>query len=191
MSGSGFFLLGTSDLLKRFLPQTTLAQQGISWLAIALAAAAFATTRIWRRRSIDARVISSSGGHMEVSSRNWLLLPMLLVPLVLVPLVVTYAFTSYGRQPAAYLVDSDRLVMPGFAVVFAALSLYYGRKRKAPLLLVYGIYLIGLALLIWWLPLTPVERDGLLMSGTGGPLAVFGATRLRAFLAAEPRPVEE
>jgi hypothetical protein len=105
---------------------------------------------------------------------------MLLVPLVLVPLVIAYAFTSYGRQPAPHLPDYDRLIVPGFAVTFAALSFYYGRKRNAPLLLAYGIYLICLALLIWWLPLTPTERSGLLMSGAGGPLAVFGAMRLRA-----------
>lgn len=190
VSGSGFFLLGTSDLVKRFLPQTALAQEGISWLMICLTGAAFAATAVWGRRSIIPHVASPHRSHIDSRSRNWLLLPMLLVPLVLLPLVAADAFTSYGRQPTPYSISDGRLVIPGFAVMVAALSLYNWRKRSEPLLLAFGIYLIGLALLIWWLSLGSTERSGLLMAGTGGPLAVFGATRLRASLRAESRPTE-
>lgn len=186
LSGSGFFLLGTSDLLKRFLPQTSLAQGGISWLMILLTAATFAAGGIWSRRFIRART-ASPHAHTEFKSCNWLLLPTLLVPLVLVPLVISYAFTSYGRQPAPYQLEEGRLVMPGFAVMIAALAFYYGHKRKVPVLLAYGTYLMSLALLIWWLPLSPTERSGLLLSGVGGPLAVLGAMRLRSFLRVEPK----
>jgi hypothetical protein len=190
MSGSGLFLLGTSDLLKRFLPQTALAQQGISWLILCVAGAAFAITAIWGRRSVIPYVVSPHGAHMESTSRNWLLLPLLLVPLVLLLLVGAYAFTSFGRQPTPYSIDHDRLVMPGFAVMLAALSFFYARKRQELLLWAYGFYLIGLALLIWWLPLSPTERSGFLMSGAAGPLSVFGAMRLRCFLRADPRPMD-
>jgi hypothetical protein len=190
-AGSGFFLLGIQDLLKRFLPPTSLIQEGISWVAICFTAAAFAAAAIWGKRSIRARVVSPHTGYVEPKSRNWLLLPALFVPLLLVPIIIAYAFTSYGRPPAPYTLDDGKLVVPGFALVFAALSLHYGWKRKVLLLLVYGIYLICLALLIWRMPLTPTERGGLLMSGAGGPLAVFGAIRLRAFLRNSPESVED
>ncbi len=94
-------------------------------------------------------------------------------------LALAYAFTSYGHLPTAYQLNDDRLVMPGFAVMGAAISFYYGRKHNSVLLWVYGVYLLGLSFLIWWLPASPIERSGWLMSGTGGPLAVFGATRLK------------
>jgi hypothetical protein len=180
--GSGFFLLGVQDLLKRFLPPTSFAQQGISWIAICLAIATFAAAAFWGKRSISARSVSPRSGYVEPKSHKWLLLPVLLVPLVLASLIIAYAFASYGRQPAPYDLDDSRLVEPGFSVMFAAISLHYGLKHKAALLLVYGGYLICLALLIWWLPISPTERDGLLQSGAGGPLAVYGAIRLRAFL---------
>jgi hypothetical protein len=190
MSGSGLFLLGTSDLLKRFLPQTALAQQGISWLILCVAGAAFAITAIWGRRSVIPYVVSPHGAHMESTSRNWLLLPLLLVPLVLLPVVAAYAFTTYGHQPSPYQINHDRLTTPAFAVMLAALSLFRGWKRREPLLLAYGVYLIGLGLLIWWLPLSHTERSALLMAGASGPLAVFGAMSLRVFLGAEPRQAE-
>jgi hypothetical protein len=175
-SGSIFFLLGASGLLKRFLPQTAFAQQGVSWLVICLVAVAILVAKIWGTRGIG---------------RTWLLLPIVLVPLVLVPLVSAYAFTSYGRPSNPYPLNIDRLVMPGFAVLFGVLSLYYYvRKQETPALLAYGIYLMCLALLIWWLPLSSTERGDLLNSGAGGPLAVFGAMRLREFLRTEPKPVE-
>jgi hypothetical protein len=188
--GLVFFLLGTRDLLERFLPPTPLAQHSARWAVICVAATLFVAVTIWGRRSIRARVVSPPSGYVEPKSHNWLLLPVLLVPLVLVPIVIANAFTSYGRSPAPYALDDDRLFAPGFAVMFAALSLYYGWKRKAPLLSVYAIYLICLALLIWLLPLSPNERDGLLMSGAGGPLVAFGAVRLRAFLRTKSKPPE-
>jgi hypothetical protein len=175
LTGSVFFLLGIPDVLERFLPQTALAQNGTQWLAL-LFAAAFAAILIWGTRFI---------------SRKWLLLPIVLVPLVLVPIVIAYAFSSYGSPPAPVSLDSDRLVMPGFAVLFGAIALYEGRKRKSPLLLAFGTYLMCLALLLWWLPLSPTERSGLLNVGAGGPLGAFGATRLRAFLRASPKPANE
>lgn len=182
MSGLGFFLLATPDLIGRFLPQTILAQQGVRWLAICLAAATLATNAIWSRQFIKSLSGAPRKRPGESKRNNWLLLPAVLVPLFLVPLVAAYAFTSYGHHPSAYSLDHDKLAAPTFTLIFAALSLYYARKRKAPMLLAYGIYLIGLAWLIWWLPLSPTERNGLLMSGAGGPQAVFGAMRLRAFL---------
>ena len=176
--GSGFFLLGTKDLLRRFFPQTSLAQNGLSWLAIVIAAAVLVAGGIWTRRHVNAQAVSPRESS-SFASRNWLLLPIVLVPTVLVSLVLVYAFTSYGHLPTSYQLDDDRLVMPGFAVMCAAISFYYGRKHKSALLWAYGAYLLGLALLIWWLPASPIERSGWLMSGTGGPLAVFGATRLK------------
>jgi hypothetical protein len=174
LAGFGFFLLSTPDLLARFLPQIAPMQSGVGWLTICFVAA-FAAVVIWGTRSI---------------SRNVLLLPIVLVPLVLVPLVLAYVISTFGRPATLIFLDSDRLVESGFAVVLATISLYEWRKRKSSLLLAYGIYLMCLALLIWWLPLSPTEPGDLLMAGAGGPLGVVGAMRLRAMLRASPAPTE-
>jgi hypothetical protein len=181
-AGSGFVLLGTATLLQRILPQTDLAQQGIMWLAIC-----FVVAMAWGTRSIKDRVVSPRGGYVEPAHPKWLLWFALLS--LLAPLVLVYVFFPDGGSLGLDPLHS-RLLVPGFAVLFGAGSFYEGRKRKIPLLLAYGIYLMCLALLIWWLPLSPTERFGLLQSGAGGPLAVFGAMRLRAFLKANPKQVD-
>jgi hypothetical protein len=174
LAGFGFFLLETPHLLERFLPQIAPMHHGIWWLTICFVAA-FAAVVIWSKQSI---------------SRKVLLLPIVLIPLVLVPLVLAYALSPFGRPATSIYFDSDRLVESGFAVLIATISLYYWRKRKASLPLAYGIYLMCLALLIWWLPLSRTEPDDLLMVGVGGPLGVYGAARLRAILRANPEPTE-
>jgi hypothetical protein len=172
--GFAFFLLRTPDLLERFLPQFASMQNGMGWLTLCFVAA-FAAVVIWGTQSI---------------SRKVLLLPIVLIPLVLVPLVLAYAVSPFGRPATSISFDSDRLVESGFAVMLAAISLYEWRKRKTSLLLAYGIYLMCLALLIWWLPLSPTETGDLLMVGAGGPLGVFGAARLRTILRANPKPTD-
>jgi hypothetical protein len=182
-AGLAFFLLGASDLLQRILPQTDLAQQGIKWLAICFVVAVF-----WVTRSIKDRVVSPRGGYVEPAQPKWLL--WLLLPALFVPLILVHTLTPVGSAPGHDFLDNDKLIVPGFAVLFGVMSLYEGWKRKMSLLLAYGIYLICLALLIWWLPLSATERYGLLQSGAGGPLAVFGAMRLRTFIKANPKPVD-
>jgi len=183
--GTAFFLLGTADLLQRILPQTDLAQQGIKWLALC-----FVVAVLWGMRSIKDRVVSPRGGYVELepSQPKWLL--WIVLPTLLVSLLLVYALNPVGSPPGHSLLDNDKLIVPGFAVLFGVISLYEGQKRKMSLLLAYGIYLICLAPLIWWLPLSATERFGLLKAGTGGPLAVFGTMRLRAFLKANPKPVD-
>jgi hypothetical protein len=181
--GMGFFLLGSAELLRRILPQTDLAQQGIKWLALCFVVAMF-----WGMRSIKDRLVSPRGGYVELEPARpkwllWLLLPALLVSLVLV-----YALTPAGNPIGHNFLDNDKLIVPGFAVLFGVISLYEGRMGKIPVL--FFVYMVCLALLIWWLPLSAMERFGLLQSGTGGPLAIFGAMRLRAFLKANPKPVD-
>lgn len=185
-AGSCFFMLGAADLLQRFLPQTNLAQQGIKWLAICLGFAV-----MWGTRSIKDRLVFSRGGYVDHKSDEWFAsvarwILLLVLPMVLLPLAFIYVFAPDGHLPDLFF--DSRLIVPGFAVLFAAQTLYHGRMRKAPLL--YGIYLLCLALLIWGLPLSPTERFGLLQAGAGGPLAVFGAMRLRAFLKANPKPMD-
>ncbi len=179
-SGLGFFLLGMSSLLKRFIPQTSLAQNSMRWTMLLITAAALAAAAIWVRRSMNSGLFTPPGRRENVMGRAWLLLPMVVVPMVLVSLVIALGFTSYGHHPSPYMIDKDRLIMPAFAVLFAILSFYYGWKREVSLLHAFGIYLACLAVLVWWLPLSPVERGGLVMSASGGPLAIYGAVRLRA-----------
>ena len=175
-AGSGFFLLGSADLLQRILPQADLAHMGIKWLAIFLAGAV-----LWSARCIKDRIVSPRGGYVEPAQPRWLL------PALLMLLILVYSTAQIGNPPDHDFID-NRLVVPGFAVLTGVLALYHGRMRKLPVL--FGIYMVCLALLIWWLPLSTTERFGLLESGTGGPLAVYGAMRLRAFLKANPGPVD-
>ncbi len=183
--GTAFFLLGTADLLQRILPQTELAQQGIKWLALC-----FVVAVLWGMRSIKDRVVSPRGGYVELepAQPKWLL--WIVLATLLVSLLLVYTLNPVGSPSGHSFLDNDKLIVPGFAVLFGVISLYEGQKRKMSLLLAYGIYLICLAPLIWWLPFSATERFGLLQSGTGGPLAVFGAMRLRAFLKANPNPVD-
>ena len=181
VAGSGFFLLGASELLQRILPQTGMAQQGIKWLALFAVAAV-----IWGARFIRDRVVSPRGGYVVPADPRWFLWVVLLA-------MILSLLLAYTLAPAGILHDrigfiDHHLVAPGFAVLFGILSLYYGRMRMIPLL--FCIYLMFLASLIWWLPISETEEFGLLQAGAGGPLAVFGVIRVRAFLKANPEPVD-
>jgi hypothetical protein len=102
-------------------------------------------------------------------------------------LVIVLTFLA----PLGYLPRLDqRLVVPGFAILFAAITLAYGWRDKSPLMISFGLYLLCLAPLLWWLPVSSVERGASLKVGAGAPLALGGAFILRRFLKANPRRLE-
>ncbi|MEP7354700.1 MAG: hypothetical protein ABI824_15840 [Acidobacteriota bacterium] len=175
-SGSTFFLLGSSDLVLRFLPKTSAAQEGVRLLAICCVIAASLAIR-----SVKKRLVFPRAGHVEPVRHYGLILLLVCIPLALT--------IWQGSMPDLNrLMANDRLIVTGFAVWFAVMSMHYGRKQGSPLLIAFGVYLLGLALLIWWLPLRATERFGLLEAGAGGPLTVYGAARLHSFLKSNPLP---
>ena len=181
-AGLCFFLLGIPDLLKDVL-LTDLAYAGLKFLGV------FAVPALlWGARTISNRIVSPRCGYVEPAQPQWLKWFLWLsLPMLGVPLVLAYVLNPVGSPPVLNFVDG-RLIVPGLAVLIATLSLYFGRMRKMPVL--FGIYMLSLALVIWWLPLSATERAGMLQSGTGGPLAILGAIRVRASLKANPKPVD-
>jgi hypothetical protein len=83
-----------------------------------------------------------------------------------------------------------RFIWPAFAAVFAAVALASGLQEKIRPMVWFGVYLLCLAPLLWWIPGGNYERGSWLEVGVGLPVAVFGAIRLRSFLRANPIPVQ-
>jgi hypothetical protein len=171
------FLLGGSVLVQRFLPKTFVASEAPGWLAICCAAAA-----LWGEKRLKERLVFTRGGHVELRRRWW---PFVLSGLVLQGIVIVFLVLP-GHRPRL----DGQLVWPGFAIVFAVIALASGWQLKSPLRAYFGAYLLCLAPLMWWLPVTSIERSAVLEVGAGAPLAVGGALILRRFLKANPRRSE-
>jgi hypothetical protein len=172
-----FFFLGGSDLVQRFLPKTLLASEGPRWLAICCA-----TAVLWGAKTLKERVVFTRGGHVELRRGWW---PFVVSGLAVQGIVLVFLGLS-GRLPR---LDGE-MAYPGFAIVFAVIALASGWQLKSPLRTCFGAYLLGLAPLLWWLPVTNIERGAVLEVGAGAPLAVGGALILRRFLKANPRRSE-
>jgi hypothetical protein len=83
----------------------------------------------------------------------------------------------------------SRLIEPGLAVFGGVLLLAPGWPQKSTSRMWLGVYLLGLAPLLW-LPERGIERMAWLQVGMGAPQAIAGAIRLRSFLKANPRLME-
>ncbi|MEP7354701.1 MAG: hypothetical protein ABI824_15845 [Acidobacteriota bacterium] len=175
--GSFFFLIGTAFLTVDFIPD----------VPIVKVAALFAGTGLffgidWLGRYIKERKIFPRGGYVE-PRRDWKAATLGVLPVF----VLTVLWKLSTRNPHAnFFFDNAKLLLPGYALWSAGSSLYYYRKFKSPASLAFGIYLICFAPLLWWLPLRPEGRFGLMSAAVGGPLGVYGALRLRKYLKTTP-----
>ena len=131
--------------------------------------------------ALKRRIVFPRGGYVEPRGS-----PAVKFALVaFIAAVILIAIFGPMRLPPM----ESRFVEPGFAAGLAVMCLVSGWKGKSTSLFWFGVYLVGLALLLWF-PERAIERNAWLEVGGGAPLAVAGAIRLRNFLKANPRPVE-
>jgi hypothetical protein len=167
--GLTFFFLGLSALLPAVLPHSFVAQEAPKWAAIALCCGG-----AWISRRLQQRYVFPRGGYVEVRTNR---LPGAIAAAVVVVLLWRF-----------HQLITERLLWPAFALVFAAISLAEGIRRKHAAAVCFGIYMVGIAGFLWWVPGNNYERSGWGEMGVGLPLALYGAFRLRAFLNANPLP---
>jgi hypothetical protein len=170
--GLVFLFIGSSILIQHFLPRTPLYLLGLQYAGLCCAIGVLLGTAAIKRKMVFPR-----GGYVmpRRRSQRWLFLSLML-PIAVA--VWIFARTSPGHR--IDLLDSS-LIWPGFAILFAVLSLYSGRIDA-------GVYLACLAPVLWWLPVTSYERGACLEVAAGAPMAVIGAVRLRRYLLANPIP---
>jgi len=167
-----FSLLGVSDLLQRFLPERSVAQEAPKLLATCGVVAV-----LWGSKALKERVVLPRGGYAEVLPRKCSRLEIAAAATIMIFTVFLMKF-------------EDRLLFPGFAVLFAVITLGYGWRNKSSLVVCFGVYLLCLAPVLWLLPITHLQQAALLEVGVGAPLAVGGAFILRRFLKANPKRLE-
>jgi hypothetical protein len=176
-----FFFSGASDLVRRFLPKTFVAQEAPKWLSICCCVAA-----LWGAKALKGRVVFTRGGYVELP-RKWQRFGLAAFAVFGIVLLFLAPFLAQsGHLPSL----DGRLEDPGFAIVFAVVAVARGWREKSSLLTCFGVYLLCLAPLMWWLPVSSMEQGAVLEVGAGAPLAVGGAFILRRFLKANPRRLE-
>jgi hypothetical protein len=79
---------------------------------------------------------------------------------------------------------------PGFAVVFALIAASTARQQKSNLGYWFALYLLCLGAVLWCTHPNVFAGMSWLQIGIGGPLAVYGAVRLRKFIEANPEAIE-
>jgi hypothetical protein len=174
-AGLLFSILGGSDLAQQFLPATFVARESPKWLAICCCAAV-----LWGAKVARERLVFPRGGYVELPRRS-------LSAVVAIVMFALVGFAGVLALSGYHLPKPDgKLLVPGFAVLFAGISLASGLRQRSSLQICFGVYLLCLAPLLWWLPVSSVERNGALEVLAGVPLAAGGAIRLRSFVRANP-----
>jgi hypothetical protein len=177
-SGFGFFIGGCFVLIQRLLPGTALYVLSTQWIGIGCCVAVFLGIAAIRRRIVFPR-----GGYVAPRGRTPRLLYFSTFALVA---VTVWVFARARALHRFDLLDSS-LIWPGFAILFAVICLYGGWQQKNTGMTCFGVYLVCLAPLLWWLPATNnYERSAYFQVAAGAPLAAAGAVRLRHFLRANP-----
>jgi hypothetical protein len=180
-SGLIFFFLGSSILIQRLLPRTPLYMLTVSYTGTCCTIAVLLAIAAIKRKMVFPR-----GGYVVPLGRA---LRSLYLGLTVLFGVAICAFVRATPRDRFDLLES-RLVWPGFAIVFAVICLSAGRQQKNASQIYFGVYLVCLAPLLWWLPVSTYEQSACLQVAAGAPLAVAGAVRLRRFFRANPMPPE-
>ncbi len=179
MSGLVFFILGSFALVQSKLMQKP---EHRDWaLVVQYAGLCCTGAVIWGVAAIKRRMVFPRGGYVQLPGRNRQILVALGTGLGGAVLALILL-----RWPVARLYLDSRLVAPSFAIVFAIISLSSFWKEKRLSLLGFGLYLLCLAPVLWWMPGNSYERMSSLSVAVGPPLATAGAVRLRRFLRANP-----
>jgi len=170
-----FFFLGGAVLLRSVLPSTHLAREGTQFLGIACCAMV-----LWLSKRFNERLVFPRGGYVELPTPRRRYWSAIAASIAIVVVGLIWRLRSL----------EIRFIWPGFALVFAAIALAEGIQRKNRPAIWFGVYLLCLAPVLWWIPGGNYERGSWLEVAVGLPVAAFGAIRLRNFLKANPVPVE-
>jgi hypothetical protein len=88
--------------------------------------------------------------------------------------------------PGARLSLDSRLIAPTFASLFAVVCFSTTWKERRSGALAFGLYLLCLAFVLWWMRGNSYEGMAMLAVAVGLPMAITGALRLRRYLKANP-----
>lgn len=182
LGGAIIFFLGSSVLIQQVLPKGFMDEEILGWISICCAGAALLGARTLKRRIVFPR-----GGYVEPRPHPAVRF-IYIATLAVGAALAVFAMVWPGPLPHLPYMGS-RFREPGFAIAFAIICLISGWKGKSTPAIWFGIYLVGLAPLLW-LPEGRNERFAWLEVGVGAPQAVAGAIRLRSFLKANPRLLE-
>jgi hypothetical protein len=174
IGGFLIFLFGGCELVTSVLPKNFLAQEGPKWLAVL-----FCITNIWIARAIYKRYVYPRGGYVELRQRRMGGIPIAGAIGAAVALFGTLFW--WGRLDVEY-----RPTCPAFAVIFAAIAFTAGFREKSAPAAWFGVYLLVLAPVLWWIPGGLYDRFLWLAVAVGLPMAVFGAIRLWRFVKTHP-----
>jgi hypothetical protein len=173
--GSIFFFVGSAVLVQNILPKTSAAHDVPLWVAIFCEGAMLLIVR-----ALKNRVVAPRGGYVELQPR-WGSGIMQWVSLAIALAMAALAYTFHMES---------RLVWPAFAVLGALICVAWGRQVKSSLLMWFALYVVCLAPLLWWMPLSNLLRGAWFSVAMGAPIAVIGVIRLRGFLRTTSMPVE-
>ncbi|HEY1240771.1 MAG TPA: hypothetical protein VGF16_09455 [Bryobacteraceae bacterium] len=176
--GLVFLLLGCSILIQRILPRSFVAQEAPKWTAICCCVAA-----LWLAKLIKQRAVFPRGGYVEPQPHRK---TRILVWFAVFAVVISVPVAGLGRLPFL----ESRFLWPAFAMAAAILGLVTGWRQGTPSMMWFGLYLICLAPLLWWLPVDNYERWAWAQIALGVPITIGGAIRLKRFLKAHPLPLE-
>jgi hypothetical protein len=179
-SGLGFSIIGSASLIQNFLAATPVYRDYslvAAWAGTCLAFVVLCLLFVVKRRIVFPR-----GGYVKpLGTRTRLIFWPVLVG-------VAVLLWAVARRRGTQFLGDSALVWPGFAILFAVICLDGGRRQKSVPMLCFGIYLLCLAPLLWWLPVNEFARGGAFEVAAGAPLAVIGAVCLRRFLRTNPPP---
>jgi hypothetical protein len=114
------------------------------------------------------------------------------------PPVVPLLFIVFGGPVLVWIlfrlarksVDIFEFAAPAFAAFLALSVAILAWQKKSRLGYCFAAYLILLCVVLWWTRPGALASIAWLEIGTGWPVAIYGAIRLRQFLKANPKPVE-
>jgi hypothetical protein len=179
-AGLGFFFLGGGVLIQQMFPKGSMTQESPKLISLGCVGAV-----LWAARNLKQRIVFPRGGYVEPRVRPAIRF-MFAASVAVAAALGILAIAWPGHQPHL----ESKLIAPGGAIAFAILCLAAGWKQKSTPMMLFGVYMAGLAPLLWWMPVSNYERLSWLQVGAGAPQAVAGAVRLRNFLRANPTPVE-
>jgi hypothetical protein len=175
-AGLVFIILGGGAFIQQLLPKASVERLVLQWVGVCCSGAVF-----WRANVLRRRIVFPRGGYVvprvQPSSRA-----ILWGGLVVAVGVGIFAVALPGRL---HLIDS-RYVAPGFAICFAICCVVAGRRQNSAPIMWCGLYFVGLAPLLWWMPGNSYERMSALQLAGGILSAGAGALTLRRYIKSNP-----